>query len=224
MQSTRSSTPGIPVRPLLEAITLAGMLATAAGCMTAPPPKDAEKVAPDQIGRPKLVATEAQSLQRSIMALGSTRRRVAFRERILAWPGKRTSAAEVAFVRLSDVERRGVKSVDAGDGMFDALRAATQELDETRMLAERSLFLVQRLPFLMRWHAEVYTGNTLATGKRSRRPRNSSALRTQSPQCPTKLPASGRRRSRTCSAVPRASARLRSSRSRRYSSRSEGRS
>ena len=257
-----SSVGGTSIRPWLKAITLAVIFATAAGCMTPSPPKDAEKVPPDQVGRPKLAASEAQSLQTSIMALADTsiqrigaatdldrpnatpeeRRdsvrarmvlssalisiamqpdpvdaladivthttltadaqraaakgeaadssdakllvaleqneadawklaerwvnaptRVAFRKRILAWPGVRTSAADVAFVRLSDLNRGGVKSVDAGEGMFDTLRAATQQVDQTRLLAERSLFLAQRLPFLMRWHAEVYTGNTLAT-------------------------------------------------------------
>jgi CHASE3 domain sensor protein len=32
-----------------------------------------------------------------------------------------------------------------------------------RLFAERSLYLAQRMPFLMRWQAEVYTGNALAT-------------------------------------------------------------
>jgi len=89
--------------------------------------------------------------------------RVAFRARILAWPGARTSAGGVAFVRLSDVQRGGSTSVESGDGMFSALHAATEQVDEARLLAERSLFLVQRMPFLMRLQAEVYTGNALAT-------------------------------------------------------------
>jgi hypothetical protein len=89
--------------------------------------------------------------------------RVAFRERILAWPGPRTSAAAVAFVRLSDIKRAGSASVDSGEGMFDALHAATEQVDKARLLAERSLFLAQRMPFLFRWQAEVYTANALAT-------------------------------------------------------------
>jgi hypothetical protein len=89
--------------------------------------------------------------------------RIAFRARILAWPGSRASAGQVAFVRLSDIQRTGSTSVDSGDGMFAALHAATEQVDEARLLAERSLFLAQRMPFLMRWQAEVYTGNALAT-------------------------------------------------------------
>jgi hypothetical protein len=89
--------------------------------------------------------------------------RVAFRERILAWPGPRTSAIAVAFVRLSDIKRGGSTSVDSGEGMFDALHAAAEQADQARLLAERSLFFAQRVPFLMRWQAEMYTASALAT-------------------------------------------------------------
>jgi hypothetical protein len=89
--------------------------------------------------------------------------RIAFREHILSWKGSRSSAAEVAFVRLADVKRAGSTTVESDSGLFDSLHAATQQFDQTRMLAERSLFLAQRIPFLMRMQAEVYTGNALAT-------------------------------------------------------------
>jgi hypothetical protein len=89
--------------------------------------------------------------------------RVAFRKKILAWQGPRTSAATVAFVRLSDINRGGSTSVESGEGMFDALHAATEQADQARLLAERSLFLAQRMPFLMRWQAEMYTASALAT-------------------------------------------------------------
>jgi hypothetical protein len=89
--------------------------------------------------------------------------RNAFRERILAWKGARTSAASVAFVRLSDINRGGAKSVEAGEGMFDALHAAAEQMDEMRLMGERSLYLAQRLPFLLRWQAELYTAGALAT-------------------------------------------------------------
>ena len=89
--------------------------------------------------------------------------RIAFRQHILSWQGTRRSAADVAFVRLADVKRAGSTSVESDSGLFDSLHAATQQFDQTRLLAERSLFLAQRIPFLMRWQAEVYTGNALAT-------------------------------------------------------------
>ena len=87
----------------------------------------------------------------------------AFRERILAWPGERKSAADVAFVRLTDLNRTGATKVDTGEGTLDALRATTKTLDESRLLAERALYLTQRLPYLVRWHAEVFTSRALAT-------------------------------------------------------------
>src|SRR5262245_22059066 len=89
--------------------------------------------------------------------------RIAFRERILSWSGSRQSAADVAFVRIADLKRTGSTSIESDSGLFDSMHAATQQLDQTRLLAERSLFLAQRMPFLMRWQAEVYTGNALAT-------------------------------------------------------------
>lgn len=89
--------------------------------------------------------------------------RIAFREKILSYAGTRRSAADVAFVRLADIRRAGSTSVESDSGLFDSLHAATQQFDQTRLLAERSLFLAQRIPFLMRWQAEVYTGNALAT-------------------------------------------------------------
>ena len=89
--------------------------------------------------------------------------RAALKARIMAWPGRRDAAAGVAFVRLSDIPRGGAESVTAGEGMFDSLRAATSQADQFRLLAERAVFLVQRLPFLLRWQMEVYTANTLAS-------------------------------------------------------------
>jgi hypothetical protein len=69
----------------------------------------------------------------------------------------------VAYVRLSDIKRAGSTSVESGGGMFAALSAATAQADQVRLLAERSLYFAQRMPFLLRWQAEVYTANALAT-------------------------------------------------------------
>lgn len=69
--------------------------------------------------------------------------------------------ATAAYMRLSDLPRSGSASIDAGDGVFDSMRAATQQADQIRLLGERSLFLLQRMPFLMRWQAEAFTNDTL---------------------------------------------------------------
>lgn len=89
--------------------------------------------------------------------------RIAFRQHILSWSGSRESAAQVAFVRLADLKRAGSTSAESDSGLFDSLHAATQQFDQVRLLTERSLFLAQRMPFLVRLQAEVYTGNALAT-------------------------------------------------------------
>ena len=41
------------------------------------------------------------------------------------------------------------------------MRAATQQADQLRLLGERSLFLLQRMPYLTRWQAEAFTNDML---------------------------------------------------------------
>jgi len=89
--------------------------------------------------------------------------RSALRELILSWPGERKTAAEVAYVRLSDVPRAGSVSAEAGEGAISSLRSAVQQAEQARLFGERALFLAQRTPFALRWQAEVLTYNTLAT-------------------------------------------------------------
>jgi hypothetical protein len=88
--------------------------------------------------------------------------RAALRERILSWPGERKSAAEVAYVRLSDLPRGGAASAEAGEGAVSSLRAAVQQAEQARMLGERGMFLAQRTPYALRWQAEVLIHDTLA--------------------------------------------------------------
>jgi hypothetical protein len=94
--------------------------------------------------------------------------RAALRELILSWPGERKTAAAVAAVRLSDVPRAGAVSAEAGEGAISSLRAAVQQAEQTRLLAERGLFLAQRTPYTLRWQAEVFTHNTLTTDEAQR--------------------------------------------------------
>lgn len=94
--------------------------------------------------------------------------RAALRERILSWPGERKSAAEVAYVRLSDLPRGGAASAEAGEGAVSALRAAVQQAEQARMLGERAMFLAQRTPYTLRWQAEVLTHNVMAMDEAQR--------------------------------------------------------
>lgn len=87
--------------------------------------------------------------------------RAKLRAHILSWPGARNSAAEVAYVRLSDVPRSGATSAEAGSGMISSMRAAVQQAEQVRLFGERALFLAQRTPYALRWQAEVLTFNTM---------------------------------------------------------------
>ena len=94
--------------------------------------------------------------------------RSALREIILSWPGERSTAAGVAYVRLSDVPRAGAISAEGGEGAISALRAGVQQAEQARLLGERALFLAQRTPYTLRWQAEVLTYNTLAMDESQR--------------------------------------------------------
>ena len=48
-----------------------------------------------------------------------------------------------------------------GGGLFGSVKAAAQEAEEVRMLAERALFLVTRLPLLTGNFAEIWTSQVL---------------------------------------------------------------
>jgi hypothetical protein len=94
--------------------------------------------------------------------------RAALRERILSWPGERKAAAEVAYVRLSDLPRGGAATAEAGEGAISSLRAAVQQAEQARLLGERAMFLAQRTPYTLRWQAEVLTHNMLAMDESQR--------------------------------------------------------
>lgn len=94
--------------------------------------------------------------------------RSALHERILSWPGERKSAAEVAYVRLSDLPRAGAASAEAGEGAISSLRAAVEQAEQARLLGERAMFLAQRTPYTLRWQAEVLTHNMLSMDESQR--------------------------------------------------------
>jgi hypothetical protein len=94
--------------------------------------------------------------------------RAALRERILSWPGERKTAAEVAYVKLSDLPRGGAATAEAGEGAISSLRAAVQQAEQARLLGERAMFLAQRTPYTLRWQAEVLTHNMLAMDESQR--------------------------------------------------------
>jgi hypothetical protein len=81
------------------------------------------------------------------------------------WRKANPSAEAVAFVRFNDfAEFRGKSILDGvplGSGLLAPVSEATRQLEETRLLAERGLFLAKRMPLLARWHAESYLNTVL---------------------------------------------------------------
>jgi hypothetical protein len=74
------------------------------------------------------------------------------------WRAKNPSAEAVAFVRFNAFsEYRGksiLDNVPLGSGLLAPVSEATRQLEETRMLAERGMFLAKRFPMLIRWNVE----------------------------------------------------------------------
>ena len=91
--------------------------------------------------------------------------RKAMAEMIDDWRAKSPSAESVAFVRFSDFAAfRGKSILDGvphGSGLLAPVAEATRQLEETRMLAERGMFLAKRMPLLARWHAESFLNTAL---------------------------------------------------------------
>lgn len=81
-------------------------------------------------------------------------------EMIDDWRKKNPEAEAVANVRFSEFsEYRGKSILDGvplGSGLLAPVSEATRQLEETRMLAERGLYLTKRMPQLARWQAEAF--------------------------------------------------------------------
>jgi hypothetical protein len=115
--------------------------------------------------------------------------RDALRARIMAASEREGAAiATAAYMRLSDLPRSGSASIDAGSGMFDAMHAAAKQADQIRLLGERSLFLMQRMPFLMRWQAEAFTDDALGREEIAKLLKQLEALTASSNALVTSLP------------------------------------
>ena len=80
-------------------------------------------------------------------------------EMIDDWRKRNPDVEAVAFVRFSEFsEYRGKSILDGvplGSGLLAPVSEANRQIEETRMLAERGLYLSKRLPQLARWQAEA---------------------------------------------------------------------
>lgn len=145
-----------PVDGLLDIVTHTTLTADAQRSLSKGKPADS----PDAKLQLALDRNEADAWKLAEQWFDEPTRR-SLRERILAAPVERDSPATVAYVRLSDLPRAGSATVAGGDGVIDQLRAANAQADQVRLLAERSLFLMQRMPYLMRWQADSYASDTM---------------------------------------------------------------
>jgi hypothetical protein len=75
------------------------------------------------------------------------------------WRGRNPDVEIVTGVRFSEFsEYRGKSVLDGvplGSGLLAPVSDAVRQMEETRLLAERGLFLTKRMPQLLRWEAEA---------------------------------------------------------------------
>ncbi len=94
------------------------------------------------------------------------------RQLILLWRKNNPDKVVYNYLRFSDfaAQRRNstlVKKVQAG-GLFKTVKEVTQQVEETRMLAERGIFLGTRLPLLTGNFAEVWMSQLLVSPETSK--------------------------------------------------------
>jgi hypothetical protein len=94
------------------------------------------------------------------------------RQLILLWRKNNPDKVVYNYLRFSDfaAQRRNstlVKKVQAG-GLFKTVQEVTQQVEETRMLAERGIFLATRLPLLTGNFAEVWMSQLLVSPETSK--------------------------------------------------------
>lgn len=152
-----------PIDGLLDLLTHTALTAEAQRNVVAGAPPGS----PDAALRTALDRNESEAWKLAEQWLDQGARD-ALRARIAALPLQRDAPGQVAYIRIADLPRAGSAAIDAGDGISDSLRAATQQADQVRLLAERSLFLMQRMPFLMRWQAQAYSYDTLSLDETQR--------------------------------------------------------
>jgi hypothetical protein len=94
------------------------------------------------------------------------------RQLIQLWYKKNPTKVVYNYLRFSDfaAQRRNstlVKKVQTG-GLFKTVQEVTQQVEETRMLAERGIFLGTRLPLLIGNFAEVWMSQLLVSPETSK--------------------------------------------------------
>jgi len=131
-------------------------------------PRGGDLFAPEPLRevRAHMASLEEQAWALGARALGEEQR-ADLRALLDRWKADHAGATYAGFVRFEDfaaardrtslagVERRGVLRLLA------PIDETNRQIEETRLFAERALFLLQRAPFLARWQAEVFAYDML---------------------------------------------------------------
>ena len=85
---------------------------------------------------------------------------------ITEWRAAHPAAESIAFVRFDDFAAfRGKSVLDGvplGSGLLAPLTDASRQIAETRLVFERAMYLLKRMPLLMRWHAESFLNTMMS--------------------------------------------------------------
>jgi hypothetical protein len=84
----------------------------------------------------------------------------ALRARIKTWQDGASGSSPAGLVRVADLP--AASGPQMSKGLFAPLDEANRQLEESRLLGERFLFLAERLPVITLWQAEAVTWEVLA--------------------------------------------------------------
>ena len=82
------------------------------------------------------------------------------RARLKSWQDGGSASSPTGVVRVADLPADGGPALSKG--LFAPLDEANRQLEESRLLGERFLFLAERLPVITLWQAEAVTWEILA--------------------------------------------------------------
>jgi hypothetical protein len=123
-----------------------------------------------------VLAAGLRQLEKDIWSIAAkvltSKQRGELRQLILLWRKNNPDKIVYNYLRFSDfaAQQRNstlVKKVQSG-GLFKTVQQVTQQVEETRMLAERGIFLGTRLPLLTGHFAEVWISQLLVSPETSK--------------------------------------------------------
>jgi hypothetical protein len=111
------------------------------------------------------MATEIAALEGEVWRIGAQVYAPAeldlLRARVDRWAAAWNGESFPGIVRLADLPEGGQQT--ASKGLLAPLDEANRQIEQTRMLGERFLFLAERLPVLSRWQAEAMAWQAMNT-------------------------------------------------------------